>query len=139
MANMRVAAAVRNAMLDALIARIDADAGAGTIKIYTGTQPTDGDTALGAQTLLATLTFSTTSAPAASGGVITFSAITEDSSADATGTAAWARIQDNSGDNVFDCDVTATGGGGTIELNTVSIVAGGPLQITAFTITFPAT
>ena len=138
MANMRIAEAVRNAMLDALIARLDADAGAGTLKIYSGTQPTNGDTAIGAQVLLATLTFSTTSAPAASGGVVTFNTITEDSSADATNTAAWARIQDNSGDNVFDCDVSASGGGGTIELNTTSIVSGGPVQITSFTITFPA-
>ena len=138
MANVRLAVLTRNAMVDAVSGRIDADANGGTIKIYTGTQPATGDTALSGNTLLATLTWSTTSFAAASSGTATANAVTQDSSADATGTATWARIQDESGDNVFDCDVTATGGGGTIQLNTTSIVSGGPVQITAFTLTQPA-
>jgi hypothetical protein len=138
MANMRIAAAVRNSMLNVIRNAIDAGGGAGTLKIYGDTQPTNGDTAIGSQTLLATLTFSDPSASDASGGVLTFSVITEDSAADATEQANWARIEDSTGAEVFDCDVTATGGGGTIELNTVAIVTGGPVQITSFTVTFPA-
>ena len=57
MANFRIAASTRNSMLDALTAKIDADVGAGTIKIYSGTQPANADTALSGNTLLATLTF----------------------------------------------------------------------------------
>lgn len=138
MANLRLTAATRNQMLDQIAARIDADAGAGTIKIYTGTQPANADTALSGQTLLATLTFSDPCASSASSGVLTFSAITEDASADASGSATWARVADNSGDTVFDCDVTASGGGGTIQLNTTNIVSGGPVRITAFTLSIPA-
>jgi hypothetical protein len=70
--------------------------------------------------------------------VLTFSTITEDTSADATGTATWARVRSSDAAQGFDCDVTATGGGGVIELNTVSIVAGGPVRITAFTFSIPA-
>jgi hypothetical protein len=135
-ANVRVVAAIRNARLDAIKTAIDAGAGAGTIKIYTGTQATNADTALGAQVLLGTLTFTDPSAAAASGGVLTFSTITQDTSADATGTATWARIQDSNGNVVFDCDVGTSGA--TLNLNTTSIVAGGPIQVSSFTLTDPA-
>ena len=91
-ADPRLTNAVASAACDAIVDAIDGGAAAGTIKIYTGTIPTDADTALGAQTLLATLTFSDPAFGAASNGVATASAITSDTSADATGTAAWARI-----------------------------------------------
>ena len=135
MANVRIAATIRSSMVTQILNAIDADAGAGTIKIYTGTQPANGDAALSGNTLLGTLTFSVTSGSVTT-GTLTFSAITDDSSADATGTATWARIQDNSGDNVFDCDVGTSGA--TINLNTTSIVAGGPIQITSGSISIPA-
>ena len=137
MANMRLATASRNAVANSIRDLIDLGSLGGTIKIYTTAQPANANTALGAQVLLGTLTFSVTSAPGAAVGVTTFSAITEDSSADATGTAVWARIADSDANTVFDCDITATGGGGTIELNTVSIVSGGPIRITSFTMTAP--
>ena len=138
MATMRIADALRNILADAFTTRIDLGSGAGTVRFYTGTQPADADDAIGAQVLLATLTFSDPSAPAASGGVLTFYVITQDSSADATGTATWARIEDSDGNNVFDCDVSVTGGGAIIELNTVNIIAGGAVRISAFTVSIPA-
>lgn len=138
MATMNLADALRNQLADQITARVDLGAAAGNIKIYDGTMPTDADDAISGPTLLATLPFSDPSAPAASSGVLTFNAITDDSSADATGTATWARIEDSDGNNVMDVDVTASGGGGTIELNTVSITSGGVVRITSFTITIPA-
>lgn len=138
MANMRLATATRNALADTFKTLIDAGAGPGTIKIYTGTQPANANTAISGQTLLGTLTCSDPSAAAAASGVLTFNSITQDSSADATGTATWARVADSNGNTVFDCDVTASGGGGSIELNTAGIVAGGPIIVTAFAITIPA-
>lgn len=136
MANLRLATASQNAMADALAALVDAGSAGGTIKIYTATQPASANTAISDQTLLATLTFSGTAFGAASGGVITAAAITEDSEADATGTAAWARIADSDGNTIFDCDVGTSGA--TINLNTVNIVSGGPVSITSFTITMPS-
>lgn len=135
---MRVADATRSSLAASIIADIDAGTGPGTVKFYTGPQPADADDALTTQTLLATLTFSDPSAPAPVNGLITFDAIAEDSGADATGVAAWARIEDSDSNTVFDCDVTASGGGGAIELNTVSIALGGPVRITSFTLTVPA-
>jgi hypothetical protein len=137
-ANFRLTDLTRSTLADQLQVLIDSGGVAGTIKFYTGTQPATADTAITSQTLLATLTFSYPCAPAAVAGVLTFSAITQDVSADNTGTAEWARIADSTGVTIFDCDVTATGGGGTIQLNTTSIVTGGPVQMSSLTITVPA-
>ena len=136
MAIIRFVNAVKNSALDAIKTAIDAGAGAGTIKIYTGTQPTSPADAITTQTLLGTLTFSDPCGTSAS-GTLTMSAITQDSAADATGTATWARIADSTGATVCDVDVTATGGGGTLQFNTTSFVIGGPILISAFTITVP--
>ena len=136
MAIIRFVNAVKNSALDTIKTAIDAGAGAGTIKIYTGTQPTTAADAIVAQVLLGTLTFSDPCGTSAS-GTLTMSAITQDSAADATGTATWARIADSTGATVCDVDVTATGGGGTLQFNTTSFVIGGPILISAFTITVP--
>lgn len=136
MANVRIADATRDDMMDAINAALNAGAGAGTCKVYTGTQPADANTGLAGNTLLATLTLDDPATGASSNGVITFSTITEDSAADATGTATWARLADSDGNTVLDCDVhTSTG---TINLNTTSIVTGGPVRITSGTLTLPA-
>lgn len=135
-ADPRLTNAAASAAADAVVDRIDTG-GAGTIKIYTGTIPTDADTAVGAQTLLATLTFSATAFGAASNGVATAAAITSDTSADATGTAAWARIANGAGTTQM--DVTVGTSGEDINFNTVSFVTGATVAITALTYTQPKT
>jgi hypothetical protein len=135
-ADPRITNAAASAMCDALVDRLDTG-GAGTIKIYTGTIPTDADTALGAQTLLATLTFSATAFGSASNGVATAAAITSDSSADATGTAAWARVANGAGTTQFDCTVGTSGD--DINFNTVSFVTGAVIAISSMTVTMPKT
>ena len=134
MAIVRIATTLKNSMLTPVRDAIDAGAGAGTIKIYTSPMATLPSDAIGAQVLLGTLTFSDPSGASPTSGVFTASAITQDSSADATGTAAWARIQDSTGTVVMDVDITATGGGGSMQMNTTSVVIGGPLLISALTV-----
>lgn len=136
-ADPRLTNAAASAAADAVVDLIDAGSGAGTIKIYTGTIPTDANTAIGAQTLLATLTFSDPAFGAASNGVATASAITSDSSADATGTAAWARIADSNGTTIM--DVTVGTSGEDINFNTVSFVSGAAIAISSLTYTQPKT
>ena len=136
MATIRFVNTVKTSALDTIKTAIDAGAGAGTIKVYTGTQPTTAADAIVAQVLLGTLTFSDPCGTTAS-GTLTMSAITQDSAADATGTATWARIADSTGATVCDVDVTATGGGGTLQFNTTSFVINGPILISSFTITVP--
>lgn len=108
--------------------------GAATIKLYTGTKPTDPDTAITSQTLLGTLTCSDP-AGTVSGRTLTFGTVTMDSAADATGTATWARLADSAGVAVIDIDITTTGGGGFGQMNTTSIVIGGPITAPSVVIT----
>lgn len=127
--------AARSAAADAIVDRLDAGAGAGTIEIRTGTQPTNADDA-DTGTLLATLTFSDPAFGAASNGVATASAITQDSSADATGTAGYFVVKDSDGTKQFTGSVGTSGA--DMNLVTTSITAGQPVQITSFTFTIPA-
>jgi len=136
-ADPRLTNARASAACDSVVDAIDAGAGAGTIKIYSGIIPTDADTAVGAQTLLATLTFSDPAFGAASNGVATASAITSDTSIDATATASWARIADSNGTTVMDCTVGTSGD--DINFNTVAFVAGATASITSMTVTVPKT
>ena len=131
---IKLIATLANTMLDLISTQVDLDAGAGVINVYDSPQPATPETAITSQTLLATLTFSDpTVAAGATGSLLTFDDITDDSSA-VGGVAAWARITDNSGDAVFDIDVTATGGGGGLEFNTVTFVTGKVVSVSAFTI-----
>lgn len=128
------AAAACNGVVDSL------DGGSpGYIEIRTGSQPaTVGTAATG--TLLGTLTLSNPAfgnATTASPAVATANAITSDSSADATGTAGWFRAYTSGGTGVIDGSITATGGGGDLTLDSVSIVAGGVIAITSWTVSHP--
>lgn len=135
MALLYLATPAANAAADAVVDRLDAGAGAGTIKIYSGSMPADGDTTP-AGTLLATVTLE----DPAFGSAAALSAALADPDAvtiSASGTAAVALFEDSDGNNVFVCDVSATGGGGTLQLATVALSSGGTLDITGFTYTQP--
>lgn len=122
---------IRHAMLDA----ITTAAGNGALlRIYDGTRPATGGTAT---TLLAELTCGTPFAAAAgtpTTGRLDLSAITQDSSANATGTATWFRIVKSDGTtHVLDGSVGTSGS--DLNLTTTAIVSGQPVSITSFTIT----
>lgn len=119
---------IRNAMVDAVTARAGASA---LLRIYDGTRPATGGTAT---TLLAELTCNATFAPGASGGVLTLNAITQDSSANATGTATWFRIVKSDG-TTFVLDGNVGTSGSDLNLTTTSIVATQPVGVTSFSIT----
>lgn len=80
------ASGLRNARLDEITTAAGASA---LLRIYDGTRPATGGAAT---TLLAELTCNATFAAAAAAGVLTLNAITQDASANATGTATWFRI-----------------------------------------------
>jgi hypothetical protein len=106
----------------------------GYLRIYDGTQPTNADTAIGAQVLLAELRFNATAAPSASNGVLTFNAITQDSSANASGTASWFRALGSDGTTVY-FDGTVGTSGSDMNIATTSIVAGAIVGVTSFVYT----
>ena len=134
MAIITLSVATAGDVLTAINNRLNLGSGAATIKLYTGTKPTDPDTAITSQVLLGTLTCSDP-AGTVSGRTLTFSAVTMDSAADATGTATWARLADSAGVAVIDIDITTTGGGGFGQMNTTSIVIGGPITAPSVVIT----
>lgn len=106
-----------------------------TLKIYTGTQPAAGAAATG--TLLVTITLPADAVAAASAGIAAKSG-TWSGTPGATGTAGWFRIESSAGTRWYDGAITATGGGGEIELASTSVTSGVPVTITSFTITQPA-
>ena len=118
---------LRNAMLDQITSAVGAS---GLLRIYDGTRPATGGAAT---TLLAELTCNATFAPSASGGVLTLNAITQDSSANASGTATWFRITTSGGAAVIDGNVGTSGS--DLNLTTTTIVSGQPVSVTSFVIT----
>lgn len=118
---------VRNVMLDVITTAIGSS---GFLDIYDGARPASGGTAT---TKLAHLALSSTAAPGASSGALTFSAITQDSSADATGTATWFRVTKSDGTFVIDGNVGTSGS--DLNLTTTSIVITQPVSVTSFVIT----
>lgn len=132
------------AACDAIVDRLDEGTGAAILRILDGTQATDPDTAIGAQVTLALLVCSDPAFGAGSdanpGGRATASAITQDASADATGTASWFRASaTNDGATSLDDHIDGSVGTGTNDmvLNTVSIVSGATVSISSWTVTMP--
>lgn len=128
-----IAVARRNEALDA----IRDNANSGLLRIYTGSRPASPETAASG-TLLAELTLNATAFGAASGGVLTAAAITRDETANASGTAGWFRIWQSDGTTPWaDGAITATGGGGELEMVSTTITAGQPVEVSSLTITWP--
>ncbi len=125
------ATTLRTARASQIVAAIDAGAGAGKLRLYNGTRPATGGSVT---TLLAELTFSDPCGTVTN-GVLTFSAIASDASADTTGTATWFRIVDSTGAFVLDGTITVTGGGGDITMTSTSIQAGVTVDATSLVFT----
>ena len=118
--------AAKTARMAAVIAQIDAGAAAGTLEI--------GTTGMGS--VLAILTLADPCGSAAS-GVLTFDFDPDisDASANASGTAAEARIKDSDG-TVIISGLTVGTSGTDIVLDSVSITAGQTVTLTTGTITY---
>lgn len=124
--------AARNAALDAIETAIGAGA---VLKIRSGSVPASVATA-DAGTVLATLTLPSDWMAAASGGSKAKAGTWEDTAADATGTAAHFRIYASDGTTAhIQGTITATGGGGDMTLDNVSIATGQAITVTSFTLT----
>jgi len=128
--NTQVSDTASNAAADALGALLNN----GYLRLYTTAQPANANTALGAQTLLATLRFSATAFPASVAGVLAANAITSDTNAAATGTAVWFRALKSDGTTVvMDGSVgTATS---NLIVPTTAINAGQTVAVSSFVYT----
>jgi hypothetical protein len=133
----RIPDAAQNAAADAVVDRIDLGAGAGTLKIFTGAQPADADTDPGG-TLLVTVTLADPAYGAASAGSAALAGTPRSGTAAAAGTAGCFAVEDSNGANVFQGNVTATAGGGDLELDNTSIASGQTVNINSLSFSVPA-
>jgi hypothetical protein len=132
MANLSNAAV--SAQADALSDLLDS----GYLRVYDGTAPANADTAVTTQTLLAELRFNNPASGPASAGVLAFSPIDSDTSANAAGTATWFRALRSDGTTAVIDGSVGTAGTDCI-LTSDSITAGMTVEVTAMTHTVPKT
>ena len=129
-------------LADAKLAAVTTACNGGFIRIYSGTEPATANTALSGNVLLAELGFAGTSfgAPTTSGSdrMITANTITQDSSADADGTATFFRAVQSNGTTVVFQGTVGTSGQ-QLNLCATNIVSGGVVSITSMTYTQPLT
>lgn len=132
---LRLANAVRSAAADGAVDRLDAGAGAATIKVYTGAQPaTPASAPTG--TLLLTFTLNDPAFGSAVNGVAALDvtpALTALGAA--AGTAGWFRAADSDGNAVFDgaCGTA----GAELNLTTTAVTVGLEVGISSGSYTQP--
>ena len=115
--------AVRDGIANFVVDQLDEGTPPGTLVFQTS-----GDVEV------ATLTFANPAFGASSSGTATAGAITSDASATG-GTIAKARLKNAAGTDKIICSVTATGGGGDIELSSAVITAGQTVAVSSLTYT----
>lgn len=106
----------------------------GLIRIYTASRPATPETAISSQTLLCTVTV--TGSFTSTGGVLT-AADPASASPAASGTAAWFRLLTSGATAIIDGTVTATGGGGDMQLGSTTITTGVPVDLGVPSFTVP--
>lgn len=121
---------LRNAQLDAIETILGTSP---ILEIRTGAPPANV-AAADSGTVLATLNLPSDWMAAASSGSKAKSGTWEDTSADATGTAAHFRLKTSGAVAKMQGTVTLTGGGGDMEVDNTSFVAGQQFTVTTFTI-----
>ena len=118
--------AVRTAIADFVVDQLDVNSPPGKLIMQTAGSAT-----------VATLTFANPAFGAAASGTATANAIVADTNA-VGGTVAKAELRQGGATPIILCSVTATGGGGDIQLNSVVISAGQQVSITSLTYSAPA-
>lgn len=122
---------VRNARLDAIETQIGVSP---VLKVRTGALPANAGAA-DSGTVLATVNLPSDWMAAASGGVKAKSGTWDDNAADAAGTAGHYRIYDSGGVCRIQGNITATGGGGNMELDNTILAVGQDFTVTGYSLT----
>lgn len=129
---IQLSTSVRNARLDQIETTISTSA---RLKFFTGAQPANC-AAADSGTLLVDMTLPSDYLAAASGGTKAKSGTWQDTSANGTGTAAHWRLYETTATTCHaQGSITATGGGGDLELDSTSITTGQIVTVTAWTFT----
>lgn len=116
--------AIRNSLADLVVDAIDV-----------GTTDATGDIIIqtGADATLCTVTFANPAFGSASSGTATGSSFPREGTAAAAGTAAKFRVRNRDNTEIFQGTVTATGGGGDMELSSTTIAINDVIRLNTFT------
>lgn len=116
--------AIRNSLADLVVDAIDV-----------GTTDATGDIIIqtSADATLCTVTFANPAFGAASGGTATGSSFPREGTAGAAGTATKFRVRNRDNTEIFQGTVTATGGGGDMELSSTTIAINDVIRLNTFT------
>lgn len=125
-----MAITLNTTLKDTLLDGLDSTFNSGTLTIFTGSPPSVGSAPTG--TALVVITLPADAFNAASGGTKAKAGTWQDLSADASGTAGYFRME--GGSNILQGTVTATGGGGDLELDNVVIAITQQVTVTSFTL-----
>lgn len=129
---IQLSTTVRNARLDSIETTVGTSA---VLRIRSGSPPANCGAA-DTGTVLASITCPSDWMAAASGGQKAKSGTWEDLSADNTGTAGHFRLYDSTATTChMQGTITATGGGGDMEVSSTGFTAGQSFTITTFTLT----
>jgi hypothetical protein len=131
MLNTKLSTEARNAQLRAFSALLNG----GSIRIYDGVQPTNTETAVDKQKLLATLAFGAVAFGNPSNATIAANKISDCESAPASGTATWARLIKSDGTAVMDGSVGQSDA--NVIMAAVNISAGVRVSIKSLSINLP--
>jgi hypothetical protein len=107
----------------------------GYFRVYSGTRPTDANTALSGNTLLFEGRFNATAFPGASSGVLTANSMTGGTIA-STGTASFVRCLKSDGTTAV-VDLSVGVGSGEAQFSTLSFVSGVTVTLSSLTVTEP--
>lgn len=133
---IKIGTGARDAATNGIVDRLDAGAGAGIVRVYTGAPPATPQAAV-TGTLLVAFVLSDPAFGAASAGVATGSGLPKTGTGLAAGTAGWFRAVDSDGTGVWQGTVTATGGGGDMTMDTTTVSVGLTVNLTALSYTTP--
>ena len=130
MATVTINDAAANLMLDAF----DTVFNSGTLELRSGASP--GAQAAATGTLIASIALGADWAAAAAARAKEANGEPlQDLSADAAGTLGYFRLKSSDGTKVIDGDITATGGGGAMQVDNTNVAAGQQINVTVFKLT----
>lgn len=140
MAQTKISSNAAKNALDSILSPLNSG-DSGSIKIYSGVQPANPDTAVTNQVLLAELSLPVpafgTAVDTGAEATATANTIPPETSVNTTGTASWFRVEDGAGNAIIDGDISESGGGGDMILNSTSLFQNGIVTVTSWVVRFP--
>lgn len=137
-ATLSISNVAAKAAMDAVTLLVNAGSPPGLLRIYSGTQPADADTALSGNTVLASFPMAADAfgdAADANPGATSTAAAISDVNASATGTATFFRILNAAALCIVQGNVDTSSA--TCIVTTTSFVSGQPCHVVSLTLTHP--